>query len=89
MRGRQKIVMSAIAAAVPLAGWLAFVPTATAGVPPVDNSQDTVVCTTVTKGIIKVTPPLAIPGGPAATTISISGTLGGCTSPSRPSLVFP
>jgi len=89
MRGRQKIVMSAIAAAVPLAGWFAFVPAATAGPPPVDNSQDTVICTTVTKGIIKVTPPLLIPGGPASTVISISGTLGGCSSPSRGSLVFP
>jgi hypothetical protein len=90
MRGRQKIVMSAIAAAVPLAGWLAFVPTATAGVPPYDNSQDTVVCTTVTKGIIKVVPPLAIPGSPTTpATISISGTLGGCSSPSHPTLVFP
>ena len=89
MRGRQKIVMSAIAAAVPLAGWFAFVPAATAGPPPVDNSQDTVICTTVTKGIIKVTPPLLIPGGPASTIISISGTLGGCSSPSRGSLVFP
>jgi len=90
MRGRQKIVMSAIAAAVPLAGWFAFVPAATAGVAPVDNSQDTVICTTVTKGIIKVTPPLLIPGSPSTpATISISGTLGGCSSPSRPSLVFP
>jgi hypothetical protein len=89
MRGKQKIVMSAVAAAVPLAGWFAFVPAATAQVAPVDNSEDTVVCTTVTKGIIKASPPLVIPGSATRTTISISGTLGGCSSPSRPSLVFP
>jgi hypothetical protein len=89
MRRRHKIVMSAVASVMPLAGWLAFVPAATAGVAPVDNSQDTVICTTVTKGIIKVTPPLLIPGGATSTTISISGTLGGCSSPSRGSLVFP
>ena len=88
MRRRYKIVMSAVAAAVPLAGWLAFVPAATAGLPPYDNTNDTVRCLTVTKGIIKANPPLQF-GGALPTTISISGTLGGCTSPSHPTLVFP
>jgi len=88
MRRRHKIVMSAVAAVVPLAGWLAFVPAATAGPPPVDVSQETVRCLTVTKGIIKAAPPLVL-GGATAAVISISGTLGGCTSPSRASLVFP
>ena len=89
MRRRHKIVMSAVAVMVPLAGWFVLVPPAAAGVAPVDNSQDTVVCTTVTKGIIKASPPLVIPGAAVPTTLSISGTLGGCSSPSRPSLVFP
>ncbi len=89
MRRRHKIVMSAVAAVVPLAGWFAFVPAAAAGVPPYDNSQDTVVCTTVTKGIIKASPPLISRGAATPTTLSISGTLGGCSSPSHPSLVFP
>lgn len=89
MRRRHKIVMSAVAAVVPLAGWFAFVPAAAAGVPPYDNSQDSVICTTVTKGILKVTPPLLIPGGATPTTISVSGTLGGCSSPSNANLVFP
>jgi hypothetical protein len=89
MRRRRKIVMSAVAAVVPLAGWFAFVPAASAGAPPYDNSQDTVVCQTVTKGIIKVTPPLITPGTATPTTLTISGTLGGCSSPSNPNLVFP
>jgi hypothetical protein len=88
MRRRHKIVMSAVAAVVPLAGWFAFVPAAAAGVPPYNNSQDSVVCTTVTKGIIKASPPLNFVGGMGAT-LSISGTLGGCSSPSHPTLVFP
>jgi len=89
MRRRHKIVMSAMAAVVPLAGWLAFVPAAAASVPPYDNTQDTVVCTTVTKGIIKVAPPLVTPGVAQPTTLTISGTLGGCSSASHPGLVFP
>jgi len=88
MRRRHKIVMSALAAVAPLAGWLAFVPAATAGPPPVDVSQDTVHCTTVSKGIIKAAPPLIL-GGVTPAVISISGTLSGCSSASRTSLVFP
>jgi hypothetical protein len=89
MRRRHKIIMAAVAAAVPLAGWFAFVPAASAGAPPYNNQMDTVVCQTVTKGIIKVAPPLVSPGGATPTTLSISGTLGGCSSPSNPNLVFP
>jgi hypothetical protein len=90
MRRRHKIVRSAVAVVVPLAGWFVFAPAAVAGVPAYDNSQDTVVCTTITKGLIKAVPPLSlIPPFASATTISVSGTLGGCVSPSHPTLVFP
>ena len=88
MRRRHKIVMSAVAAVVPLAGWLAFVPAATAGPPPYDNTNDTVRCQTVTKGIIKANPPLQF-GGTLPTTLTIQGTLGACQSLSHPALIFP
>jgi hypothetical protein len=88
MRGRQKIVMSAVAALVPLAGWFAFVPAAAAGVTPYDNSMDTVVCQTVSKGVIKPKP-LLVNGGSLPAVLSVSGTLGGCSSPSNANLVFP
>jgi hypothetical protein len=69
-----------------VAGLCAFAPSARAQA--VDNSNDTVHCETVTKGAIKFAPALSATGA-SPTTIKISGTLGGCTSPSNPTLVFP
>ena len=59
-----------------------------AGPPPYDNSADTVKCGTILKGVIKPKPVLNNAGvGPSV--FSIGGTLGGCSSPSNPNLVFP
>jgi len=59
-----------------------------AGPPPYDNSNDTVHCGTILKGVIKPKPVLNNVGsGPSV--FSISGTLGGCSSASNPALVFP
>ena len=67
-------------------GLCAFAPTAHAQA--IDNSNDTVHCETVTKGAIKFAPALSNTGA-VATVIKISGTLGGCSSASNPTLVFP
>ena len=81
---RTKLVCMLGIAAV--AGFCAFAPAARAQA--VDNSNDTVHCDTVTKGVIKLAPPLKN-GGTLGAVIKIGGTLGGCVSPSNPSLVFP
>jgi hypothetical protein len=53
-----------------------------------DNTNDTVHCETVIKGSLKFKPALNnVDQGPAL--IKVSGTLGACTSPSHPALVFP
>ena len=55
-----------------------------------DNSLDTVHCETITKGSLKFKPPLnAVDNGPSVDGIKVGGTLGGCSSPSNPLLVFP
>jgi hypothetical protein len=59
-----------------------------AGPPPYNNANDTVKCGTISKGVIKPKPVLNNTGV-APSVFSISGTLGGCTSPSNPNLVFP
>jgi hypothetical protein len=61
---------------------------AMAGPPPYDNSNDTVTCGTILKGVIKPKPVLTLTGATPAV-LAISGTLSGCTSPSNPNLVFP
>jgi hypothetical protein len=53
----------------------------------IDNSNATVHCGTITKGLIKPKPTL-VNGGTSATVIAISGTLGGCSS-SDSSITFP
>jgi hypothetical protein len=53
-----------------------------------DNSNDTVHCGTILKGVIKPKPVLNNAGaGPSV--FAIGGKLGGCASPSNPNLVFP
>src|SRR5690349_18045467 len=53
-----------------------------------DNTNDTVHCGTILKGVIKPKPVLNNLGsGPS--TFAIGGTLGGCSSPSNSNLVFP
>jgi hypothetical protein len=59
-----------------------------AGPPPYDNSNDTVTCGTILKGVIKPKPVLNFAGA-GASIFAIGGTLGGCSSPSNPDLVFP
>jgi hypothetical protein len=54
-----------------------------------DNTNDTVTCGTILKGKIKPKPVLNNTGPFVASVFSISGTLGGCSSPSHPALVFP
>jgi hypothetical protein len=60
----------------------------TAQAQPVPNGNSTVHCDTMTKGVLKFVPALTTAGsGPV--TIKVGGTLGGCSSASDPSLVFP
>jgi hypothetical protein len=81
---KRKIIGTfAVAAAVACAS------TTLAGAPPYDNSMDTVTCGTILKGVVKPKPALTTAGGLGTTLIAISGTLGGCSSPSNPALVFP
>ena len=67
-------------------GLCAFVPSARAQA--VDNSNDTVHCETITKGSLKFKPALNNTDQ-GASQIKVQGTLGGCSSPSNPALVFP
>ena len=80
MKGKV-IGMFGVAAAVGLFG---VVPSSVAQI---DNSNATVHCSTVTKGVIKFSPGL-VAGGALPAAIKISGTLGGCTS-SDPGIAFP
>jgi hypothetical protein len=64
---------------VALGGSIVCVARSLAGTPPVDNSHDTVSCTTISKGVIKPKPALNGSGG-VPTVMAISGTLAGCTS---------
>ena len=59
-----------------------------AGPPPYDNSNDTVTCGTILKGVIKPKPVLTNTGA-VASVFALSGTLSGCSSPSNANLVFP
>jgi hypothetical protein len=88
MRRRQQVAVSVMVAVAPFVGWFAFVPVAAGGAPPYDNTNDSVYCQTITKGKIKPKP-LLVNGGTLPTVLSVSGTLGGCSSPSNANLVFP
>jgi hypothetical protein len=82
----RKIRFMSSAAALSL---LVFSATSVMAVDPYDNSNDTVTCGTITKGVIKPKPVLTSTGPFVTSVFSVSGTLGGCTSPSHPALVFP
>jgi hypothetical protein len=66
----------------------AAVPSSQASDPPVDASNGTVTCETITKGVIKPKPALMNGGTTNPTLIQISGTLGGCSSPDT-AVTFP
>jgi hypothetical protein len=56
-----------------------IIPSSGAAAPPVDVTNETVVCNTINKGVIKVKPPL-VNGGTAVPALSVAGKLGGCST---------
>ena len=54
-----------------------------------DNSNDDVVCQTITKGVLKFKPALNNVGSATPQTIQVGGTLGACKSNTNANLVFP
>ena len=62
-------------------------PAVVCGPTPVDNSNGTVSCDTITKGVIKPKPTLTLAGG-FATVLSVQGVLRGCTT-NVPGVTFP
>ncbi len=72
---------------VALVGSAVFVSgSAQAGPPPIDNSNATVTCNTILKGLIVPKPPLTL-AGTAPEVITVKGLLGDCVS-SDPSITF-
>jgi hypothetical protein len=67
-----------IGSALALSGSL-FVSSSANAADAIDNSNGTVSCDTITKGVIKAKPSLTLAGG-AATILSVSGVLSGCTT---------
>jgi hypothetical protein len=72
----RKLAVLGAAVAMPLA---LIIPSSGAAAPPIDVSNETVVCNTINKGVIKVKPPL-INGGTAVPALSVRAKLGGCTT---------
>jgi len=87
MQGDAVIRKIALFGGAAVLAFATFVPAATAATPPVDNSVGHVSCGTVTKGVAKPKPTLTNAGG-VPTIISLSGTLGGCSS-SDVAVTFP
>jgi hypothetical protein len=54
-----------------------------------DNSNDDVICQTITKGVIKFKPALNNVGSALPQSIQVGGTLGACKSNTNANLVFP